>query len=99
MKKNTEAFLVAIKDNGTEVNAFKTTYVFMYRDQNSRRSHNIRYYTISFERVKEFKLLGMVLKYENSIQQDIKSRLMSGKVFYHPSRIFVFQLSFAILYK
>jgi len=33
--------------------------------------------------VKEFKLLGMVLKYENSIQQDIKSRLMSGNVFYH----------------
>jgi len=34
MKKNTEAFLVAIKDNGTEVNAFKTTYVFVYRDKN-----------------------------------------------------------------
>jgi hypothetical protein len=54
----------------------------MSREQNSRRSHNVNCDNISFEMVKEFKLFGTVLKYENSIQQDVKRRLKSGKVFY-----------------
>ena len=37
----------------------------------------------SFERVKEFKYFGTILTYQNSIQEEIKSRLKSGNVFYH----------------
>jgi len=54
--------VVALKYNGIEVNAVETTYVVISRDKNSRRSHNINCYSISFERVKEFKLLGRVLE-------------------------------------
>jgi len=36
----------------------------------------------SFERVKRFKYLGTVLTYQNSIQEEIKSRLKSGNACY-----------------
>jgi hypothetical protein len=35
MKKNTEALLVASKETGQEVNADKTKYMVMSRDQNT----------------------------------------------------------------
>ena len=37
----------------------------------------------SFERVGEFKYLGTTLTQQNSIQEEIKSRLKSGNVCYH----------------
>jgi hypothetical protein len=37
----------------------------------------------SFERVEEFKYLGTILTDQNSIQEEINSRLMSGNVCYH----------------
>jgi len=37
----------------------------------------------SFEREEEFKCLGTTLTNQNSIQEEIKSRLMSGNVCYH----------------
>ena len=41
VKKNTEALVVASKENVLEVNADKTKYMVMSRDQNTERSHNI----------------------------------------------------------
>jgi hypothetical protein len=38
-KKNAEAIVVASKENGLEVNADKTKYMAMSRDQNAERSH------------------------------------------------------------
>jgi hypothetical protein len=35
VKKNAEALVVASKENGLEVNADKTKYMFMSRDQNA----------------------------------------------------------------
>ena len=58
VEKNTEALVVAIKENGLEVNADKTKYVVMSRDQNAGRSHSVRTDNSSFERVEEFKYLG-----------------------------------------
>ena len=55
----------------------------MSRDQNARRSHRLETDNISFERVEEFKYLGTTLTYHNSIQEEIKSRLMSGNACYH----------------
>jgi len=41
IKKNTEALLVAIKDIGLTVNANKTKYMVMSRDQNAGQNSNI----------------------------------------------------------
>ena len=42
VKKITEAFVVASKDIELEVNANKTKYMVMSRDQNAGRSHKIK---------------------------------------------------------
>ena len=53
------------------------------RDQNAERSHNIKIGNSSFERVDEFKYLGTALTNQNSIQEEIMSRLKSGNACYH----------------
>ena len=83
IKKNTEALVSASKENGLEVNADKTKYLVISRDQNARRCHNIKIDNSSFERVEEFKYLGTTLTNQNSIQEEIKSRLKSGNACYH----------------
>ena len=55
----------------------------MSRDQNAGRSHNMRIDNSSFERVEEFKYLGTTLTNQNSIQEEIKSRLKLGNACYH----------------
>ena len=42
------------------------------------RSHNIELDNSSFERVDKFRYLGTTLTNQNSIQEEIKSRLKSG---------------------
>jgi hypothetical protein len=59
IKKNTEALLVASKEIGLKVNADKTEYMIMSRDQNSGRSHNMKTDNSSFERMKGFKYFGI----------------------------------------
>ena len=78
VKKNTESLLVASKEIGVEMNAGKTEYIVMFRDQNEGRSHNTKSDNSSFERVEEFKYLGTCLTNQNSVQEEIKSRLKSG---------------------
>jgi len=46
----------------------------MSRDQNAGRSHNIKSDNTSFEKMEEFKYLGTTLTYQNSIQEEIKSK-------------------------
>ena len=75
--------MLASKEKDLEVNADKTKYVVMSRDQNARRSHNIKIDSSSFERVEEFKYLGTLLTDQNSVQEEIKSRLKSGNACYH----------------
>ena len=82
IKKSTEALLVGSKEIGLEVNAGKTKYVVMSRDRNAGRSHNIKIDS-SFEMVEEFKYLGMTITNQNSIQEEIKSRLKSGNACCH----------------
>ena len=82
VKENAEALIVAAKEIGLEVNADKTKYMVMSGDQNAGQSHSIKTDNL-FERVEEFKYLGTTLKNKNSIQEEIKSRLKSGKACYH----------------
>jgi hypothetical protein len=70
------------------VNADKTEYMFMSGDQNAGRCHNINTDNSSLEMVKEFKCLGRSLTNQNSIQEEIKSRLRSGNACYDSARIF-----------
>ena len=76
-KKNSEA-LVAAKEIGLEVNAHKNKYMILSRDQNAGRIHSMKMDNSSIERVEEFKYLGITLTNQNSIQEEIKSRLKSG---------------------
>jgi len=74
---------VPSKEIGLEVNADKTKYMVMSRDQNAGQSHSMKTDNSSFEREEEFKYLGTTLTNQNSIQEEIKSRLKSGNACYH----------------
>jgi hypothetical protein len=52
--KNTEVLVAATKEIGLEVNADKTNYMVLSRDQNAGQNHNFRIDNISFDRVEEF---------------------------------------------
>jgi len=58
IKDNAEASVVASKETGVEINADKTKYIVMSRDQNAVRSHSMKTGNISFGRVEGFKYLG-----------------------------------------
>jgi hypothetical protein len=59
----------------------------MSRDQNSGRTHSMKIDNGSFERVEEFKYLGTTLTSDNSIQEEIESRLKSGNACYRSVQI------------
>ena len=72
-----------------EVNADKTKCVFMSGDKNAGRRRNIKTHNSSFERVEQFKYWGTTLTSQNSIQEEIKSRLESGNACYHSEQNFM----------
>jgi hypothetical protein len=53
-------------------------YLVMSQDQIAGQSHNIKIGNSSFERLEEFRYLGTTLTNQNSIQEEMKSRLKSG---------------------
>jgi hypothetical protein len=89
VKENRESLVVASKDIGLEVNADKTKYLVMSRDQNAGRNNSIKIDNSSFERVEEFKYLGTTLTYQNYIQGKIKSRLKPGNACYYSVQNFL----------
>ena len=74
---------VASKETGLEVNFEKSVYEVMSRDKKPGRSDNTKVDNSSFERVEQFKYFGTALTNQNSIQEEIKSRLMSRNACYH----------------
>ena len=96
IKKNTEALIIASKETGLEVNAHKTRYMVMSWGQNAGRSHSIKIDISSFERLGQLKYLGTFLTSQNSIQEEIKRRLKSGKDCYNSLQNI---LSFSLLFK
>jgi hypothetical protein len=83
IRKNTDALLIVSKEIGLEVNAEKTKYMVMSRDQNAGQNGDIRIGNKSFETVEQFKYMGTTLTDQNSIHEEIKSRLKSGSACYH----------------
>ena len=77
IKENAGALLTATREIGQEENADKTKYMVMFRDQNAGRIISVRNDKCTVERVEEFKYLGTTLTDQNSIAEEIKSRLKS----------------------
>ena len=78
-KKNPEASVVRRKEIGLEVNDDKTKYMAMSRDQNAGQNHNLGIDDKSFERVDQFQYLGTSITNQDSIQEEITSKVKSGK--------------------
>jgi hypothetical protein len=84
VKKNAEALVAATKEIGLEVNAHKTKYMTVFRDQNAGRIHSMNMDNSPIERVvEEFKYLGTTLKNQNSILEEIECRLKLGNACYY----------------
>jgi len=83
VKENAEALRVATKEIGLEINADKTKYMIMSREQNAGRSHIMKIDNSSIERVEEFKYSETTLTNQNSIQEEIKSRLKLENACYY----------------
>jgi hypothetical protein len=58
--------------------------------QNGGQNHNIKTDNRSFESVAQFKYLGMTVRNQNLIQEEIKRRLNLGDAWYHSVQIFLF---------
>ena len=58
LKENAEALVAATRENGLEVNADKTKYMVMSRDQNAGQINSVRIDNSTFDRVEDFKYLG-----------------------------------------
>jgi len=81
--KRPEVLVIATKEFGLEVNAHETRYMTMSRDRNAGRISSMRIDNSSIEKVEEFKYLGTTLTNQNSIQEEIKSRLKLGNACYY----------------
>jgi hypothetical protein len=73
IKKNTEALVVASKEIGLQVNAEKTKYMVISRNQNAGQNHNIKVDNKSFERVEQFKCLGTNLTNRNPFRKKLRA--------------------------
>jgi len=60
--------------------ADETKYMVMSRDRNAGRGDSVK---IDNSSIEEFKYLGTTLTDQNSIQEEIKSRLKLGNACYH----------------
>ena len=99
-KENVEPLVIASKEIGLEVNADKTKYMVMFRDQNAGRSHNVKIDSKSLERVEEFRYLDITPRNQNSIYEENKSRLKSWNACYHSvQNFFVFHFATKIKIK
>ena len=82
VKKNAEALVATTKETGLEVNAHKTKYMTVSRNQNAGLIHSMKIDNSSIKKVEEFKYLGTTLTNQKSIQEEIKSRLKLGNAYY-----------------
>jgi len=75
LKENAEALVAANKEIGWDKKADKPKYIIMSLDRNAGRNHSVRIDNSTFESVEVFKYLGKTLTHQNSIPEELKSRL------------------------
>jgi hypothetical protein len=68
---------------GLEVNAEKTKYMVMCRDENAGEYNNIKTGNKYFQRVELFRCLRTTVTERNSIHGEMKRKLKSGSACYH----------------
>jgi hypothetical protein len=69
-KEKHSSFVSRSKEIGLGVNADKTKYMIMSRDQNAGRSHKLKFDNSSLQ---EFKYLGTTLRNQNCTQEENKN--------------------------
>jgi hypothetical protein len=69
-RKNTEVLLIASNEIGLEVNAEKTKFMVMCRDQNAGQNGYIQIGNESFETVEQFKYFGTTLTNQNCVDKE-----------------------------
>jgi hypothetical protein len=82
-KRKKKALVVAGKEIILEVNAEKTKYMDTCQGQNAGQNYNTKIDNKPFKRVEQFKYMGTTLTHQNSILEEIKSRLKAGNACYH----------------
>jgi len=83
VNRNTEALVVSSKEVGLAVNAEEAKRMIMSCGQHGIQNHDITRVHISCERVEQVKYWGTTLTNKNSIQEEIKCRLISGNACSH----------------
>jgi hypothetical protein len=75
IKRNIEAVIDASKEVGLEVNTEEATNMLMSHHKNVGQTHNIKAANRSFENVTQFRSLGMIIRDQNLIHEEVKIRL------------------------
>jgi hypothetical protein len=88
INKNKEVVLQASKEAGLEVNTEKIKCMVMSHYQNAGQNHNSLTANKSFEMWQSLKYFGTGIKSENSINEEIKSRINLVSTCYHYFRLF-----------
>jgi hypothetical protein len=83
IKIHTETLIDASKEVGLEINVEKTKYMLLSHHKNVSQNRDIKIAKRSFENVSQFKHSGTTVTNQNLIQEEIKSRLNSGKACCH----------------
>jgi hypothetical protein len=85
IKKNTQTLIYASKAFGLEVNTEETkhTNMLLSRNQNAGQNRDVKIANKSFEYVGQFKYLGTTVSEHNLINEEVKSRFISGNACYH----------------
>jgi hypothetical protein len=93
VKKNTGYLVVVSKETGLEEYSDKSKYMVVTRDQNAGRSHSMKIDNNSCKSVLHFEYLGTTATNQNSIQEEIKSRIMSECLISFGAESFVFHFA------
>ena len=73
VKENAEALVVATKETVLEVNADKTKYMVMSREQTAGLSPTMKFDNISIEKVEEFKYFRTTLTYKILFRKKLRA--------------------------
>jgi hypothetical protein len=72
IKKNTETLIDASKEVGLEINVEKTKCMLLSHQQNVGQNRDMKLANRSFENVSQLKYLGMTVKNQNVIEEEIE---------------------------